>query len=400
MMHSPPRKNNILRWLERVLWLAGVTGIAVWGASILASMVWQDWGNWAFDHQRRGETATVNGYVMGRFDEFERRVEAWIGIAPVANGPAAPVPPQVPDTPPSGPVPRAPALAENALIGRLTIPRLHLSAIVREGDGRQTLSLAVGHIPGTALPGQEGGNVAVAGHRDTFFLGLKDIRANDVVEFETVEGSHQYQVESTQIVKPRDVGVLSPTGHSELTLVTCYPFYYIGSAPDRFIVKAREIVNAREARADGVKPGAVNAGALKAGEVQAREVSAGPSDVLAKNSRGNLPEALPADGDSEEPAAESSGVVGTLKVNFDIGRNHSRTLAPGISLGIESTSPSDQRATGWMWLMPDRRTIWLRNQRTREPVVFYDDRDGMKRELVITSVTDTSASGYLLLSEE
>src|ERR1700683_2120759 len=127
MMHSPPRKNNILRWLERVLWLAGVTGIAVWGASILASMVWQDWGNWAFDHQRRGETATVNGYVMGRFDEFERRVEAWIGIASVANGPAAPVPPQVPGTPPSGPVPRPPALAENALIGRLTIPRLHLS---------------------------------------------------------------------------------------------------------------------------------------------------------------------------------------------------------------------------------------------------------------------------------
>src|SRR5580692_548142 len=115
MMPSRPRKNNILRWIERVLLLAGLAGVGVWMASVVVPIVWQDWGNWAFDHQRRGEKTTVYGYAMGRFDEFERRAEAWLGIAPMANLPA--VPPRVPGPAPSLPIPRPPALAENALIG-------------------------------------------------------------------------------------------------------------------------------------------------------------------------------------------------------------------------------------------------------------------------------------------
>ncbi len=129
------------------------------------------------------------------------------------------------------------------MVGRLTIPRLNLTAMVREGDKETTLSLALGHIPGTALPGQNG-NVGVAGHRDALFRGLRNVKKDDVIRFETVRGDYLYQVEETEIVKPEEVSVLKPGPHSELTLVTCYPFYFVGSAPDRFIVKARAITSA------------------------------------------------------------------------------------------------------------------------------------------------------------
>src|SRR5262249_34912812 len=100
--------------------------------------------------------------------------------------------------------------------------------------------VAVGHIPGTAFPGAEG-NVGVAGHRDMLFRGLRNIRKNDLIEFETLQGKYTYQVEQLRIVKPHQTEVLADGKQPELTLVTCYPFYYVGSAPDRFIVQAREI---------------------------------------------------------------------------------------------------------------------------------------------------------------
>ena len=128
----------------------------------------------------------------------------------------------------------------NEVLGRLSVPRLGLSAMVREGDQESTLTLALGHIPGTALPG-EYGNVGVAGHRDRLFRGLRDIQANDEIRFDTLDGSYLYRVEKTEIVQPSDIGVLRAGGRRELTLVTCYPFYYVGSAPERFIVKARQV---------------------------------------------------------------------------------------------------------------------------------------------------------------
>jgi sortase A len=131
-------------------------------------------------------------------------------------------------------------LLPTALIGRLSARRLHLSAMVREGIGRNTLQLAVGHIPATALPGQAG-NVGVAGHRDTFFRGLKDLRTNDEIQFSTVNGDFNYVVESLIIVGPEDVGVLAPSAENVLTMVTCYPFYYVGAAPKRFVVRARQV---------------------------------------------------------------------------------------------------------------------------------------------------------------
>ena len=80
----------------------------------------------------------------------------------------------------------------------------------------------------------------MAGHRDTLFRGLRAIRKNDLILLETLGGEYRYRVEGTKIVSPRDVGVLKANPYAELTLVTCYPFYYVGSAPDRFIVKARQ----------------------------------------------------------------------------------------------------------------------------------------------------------------
>ncbi|HZI78835.1 MAG TPA: class D sortase [Vicinamibacterales bacterium] len=131
----------------------------------------------------------------------------------------------------------APA-ATRRVLGRLEIPTLGVSTIVREGEDARTLQLAVGHIAGTALPGSAG-NMGLAGHRDTFFRRLREIDVGDVIRLVAVEGTYTYVVESTQIVDPDDVWVLDPTPEPSLTLVTCYPFTYIGSAPERFIVRAR-----------------------------------------------------------------------------------------------------------------------------------------------------------------
>jgi sortase A len=111
--------------------------------------------------------------------------------------------------------------------------------MVSEGVDRKTLRLAAGHIPSTALPGQSG-NVCVAGHRDTFFRGLKDLRVKDEVRFATPGGEFTYVVESLTIVGPAEVSVLAPSLENVLTLVTCYPFSYIGPAPKRFIVRAAQ----------------------------------------------------------------------------------------------------------------------------------------------------------------
>jgi len=136
--------------------------------------------------------------------------------------------------------PGPPAVATTGLIGRINIQRLGLSVIVVEGISSKVLRRAAGHIPGTALPGQPG-NVGISAHRDTFFRPLRNIKQNDVITFTTMLGEYRYRVMSTRIVGPNDVAVLEPSGHEMLTLVTCYPFYFVGSAPDRFIVRAERI---------------------------------------------------------------------------------------------------------------------------------------------------------------
>jgi sortase A len=133
-----------------------------------------------------------------------------------------------------------PALGAGDLVGRMEIPRLGLSVVIVEGVGKRDLKRAVGHIPGTPLPGQPG-NASVAGHRDTFFRPLKDIRVDDRIVLTTEWGEYRYRVLWSRTTTPDDVGVLDPTPKDVLTLVTCYPFYYVGPAPDRFIVRAERV---------------------------------------------------------------------------------------------------------------------------------------------------------------
>jgi sortase A len=147
---------------------------------------------------------------------------------------------RAPKSVPSPPTPARRRLNHGEVVGRLNIPRLHLSVMVFEGDDTAILKLGAGHIPGTALPG-ENGNLGIAAHRDTYFRPLRLIRPNDVMEFTTPQGTSRYTVTDTEIVTPSDIAVLAKVPGRDLTLVTCYPFYYVGSAPERWIVHARKI---------------------------------------------------------------------------------------------------------------------------------------------------------------
>ena len=141
--------------------------------------------------------------------------------------------------PPSPAGPEASAMG--GLVGRMEIPRLAISVAVAEGTDHATLRRAAGHILGTALPGRSG-NVGIAGHRDTLFRPLRNIRQDDVILLTTLQGEYRYRVVLVKIVSPSDVAVLTPDGNEILTLVTCYPFYFVGAAPERFIVRAERII--------------------------------------------------------------------------------------------------------------------------------------------------------------
>jgi sortase A len=213
-----------------VFLLAGIVSIGIWAWSAGREAVYEDWSNWSFDRQVAGQHPTWKDYAKDRWRRLTKSEPA-----------PQPEPSAGNETPAPGPAPSPAPPANNALIGRLSIPRLGVRSVVREGTGAGILSVAVGHIVGTALPGQPG-NFAVAGHRDTLFRGLKDVRLGDEIEFETPDnGKYVYEVESTKIVSPDQVSVLKAGLHPELTLVTCYPFYFVGSAPYRFIVKARQL---------------------------------------------------------------------------------------------------------------------------------------------------------------
>jgi sortase A len=119
----------------------------------------------------------------------------------------------------------------------LRIPKLKLEVAVLPGTDDFVLNRAVGHIEETALPGADG-NSGIAGHRDGFFRGLKDIARGDAIELETLRERQTYRVERIWVVDPEDVSVLDATPTRSLTLVTCYPFFHIGPAPQRYIVRA------------------------------------------------------------------------------------------------------------------------------------------------------------------
>ncbi|HEV8580296.1 MAG TPA: class D sortase [Thermoanaerobaculia bacterium] len=200
-------KKSSLRWLERALLVVALLCLGAWAYA---------WLDARYAQYREGklldEAADVRppASVASETDALETFRDA--------RGRSGPAP-------------------EGTLVGRIEIPRLGVSAIVLEGIGKKTLRRGVGHIPETPLP-ETGGNVGLAAHRDSFFRELKDIRKNDIITLKTLEGTYEYRVEWTRIVQPEDVEVLAGTGAPALTLVTCYPFYYVGSAPERFIVRA------------------------------------------------------------------------------------------------------------------------------------------------------------------
>jgi sortase A len=194
------------RWLERLLLTVGALAIGYYVYAQAESFLYQRYENRELDAILASRTAGTSG-TSGTTSSS----------APVVVARPQPV--------------------AGSAIGRVEIPRLRVSAVVRSGSDARTLRLAVGHIPGTAFPGDVG-NVGLAGHRDTFFRRLRDIATGDEIRMTTAEGVFSYRVERTDIVNPEDVWVLDQTPHPALTLVTCYPFNYIGSAPQRFIVRA------------------------------------------------------------------------------------------------------------------------------------------------------------------
>jgi sortase A len=337
------------RWIEKSLLLAGVIALGVWASSVASHSVFQDWESWVFDRQVRGEQSTVAEYLSEKRGGIAAELRACLGF------PETPEPSM--SRPHIGPPANWPFLDKDGLVGRLTIPRLHLRAMVREGADEKTLCLALGHIPGTPLPGQKG-NVGVAGHRDTLFRGLREIDKNDLILLETFAGNYVYQVENTEVVKPENVSVLKTREYPELTLVTCYPFYYVGSAPERFIVRARQVPQSQTEH----------------------ELTEPPQQKAVEY----------------KPVEYKPGIK---RVAFEVSKAHSLQVSPGISLGLTGITPSHFRVSGWIWVMPDRRTIWLRDHSAREPVIFYGYLDGKQRELLITSVTTNSVKGYFLLPE-
>ena len=139
-------------------------------------------------------------------------------------------------------------MVAGSAFARLAIDRLHLQVAVVEGDSDADLRLGAGHIPYTALPGNSG-NVGIAAHRDSYFRPLRNIHKGDVITLSTPDETYRYQVDSTEIVTPDHSEVLLPTPEPSLTLVTCFPFYYVGSAPERFIVRAHQLT-AEQSAAD------------------------------------------------------------------------------------------------------------------------------------------------------
>ncbi len=199
------------RFFERLAWLVGTACVSTWGVLSLSGTIDARHAVREFEAQRTAGEPAASTTAPDQSLWSPARVRAW-QLALTQPPPTA--------------------------LAVLRIPRLRLTVPVFEGTDDATLDRGAGHIEGTAAPGADG-NSGIAGHRDGFFRVLKDIVPGDAMELDTLRTTLTYRVERTWIVAPDDVSVLDPTSSGALTLVTCYPFYFIGSAPQRFIVRAR-----------------------------------------------------------------------------------------------------------------------------------------------------------------
>lgn len=210
---SRPFARTRSRWqlrLERGLLLVGALGLLLWATGTLERVVAQHYLAWRFE-----SVAARHG------DDAGARTDP--ALADEGRGAATEERPEAAGPP---------------ILGRVEIPRVGVSAMVLEGIAATTLRRAVGHLPNTPRPGSPG-NAALAGHRDTFFRTLEQVTYGDRIRFITAAETHEFVVEAVQIVDERNLAVLSPTDDPTLTLITCYPFDYVGLAPKRWVVHAR-----------------------------------------------------------------------------------------------------------------------------------------------------------------
>jgi sortase A len=220
--YRPKRERKLWTWTERTLLASGLALLAIYGAARIEGVI-------SF-HAALRKFAAIESHVAAAKRENAAEVRA-AGDDDTSEldsfREAEPVQTEQEQIPQRSGVPSA----------VLHISKIDLEAPVFDGTDGLTLNHGVGRIGGTARPG-EPGNIGIAGHRDGFFRGLKDLEIGDAIELETPSGTETYIVEQLQIVNPEDTGVLQPRAVPSLTLVTCYPFYFIGSAPKRYVVTA------------------------------------------------------------------------------------------------------------------------------------------------------------------
>lgn len=228
-------------WIERGLLLSGFALVVIYGAVRMESLFSSRAAIREFESAslRPSSSVVTNDHGQSTLDLPEVDFSLWSKKRIQAYRESAG---NRPDTP----------------LALLEIPKIHLEVPVFDGTDDLTLNHAVGRITGTAWPAEQG-NVGIAGHRDGFFRGLKDLAIGDVIELRTLNGKDTYVVDQIQIVDPSDVQVLLPKAAPSLTLVTCYPFYFIGSAPQRYIVSASRRHTQNQDQAPQVAPAVTNA---------------------------------------------------------------------------------------------------------------------------------------------
>jgi sortase A len=214
----PTRIALFLRWAKFFFFVVGVLALSYCATVLLDRWLFQAFQTWRFERALKDAQTSARAIPQPASSplptqaEVDRARAVSFGVDGRAGSP----------------------------LGRIEISSIGLAAMIMEGVDGRTLRHAVGHIPGTSLPGQQG-NVALAGHRDTFFRALRNIHKEDEITLTTLHGSYRYRVDSTQVVEPEDTKLLSATAGDFLTLLTCYPFYFVGPAPKRFIVRAHKI---------------------------------------------------------------------------------------------------------------------------------------------------------------